>query len=121
MRTSLSTPSRFFLLATGTWLALFFLTRLILFATHLDEAGTHVLSTFAIGLLYDLVFLAYAAVPLGLYLLKLLGVLAVMAVVLSVVLSRAVAAPVKAPVPPVRKRLAGFALLLGRAPKGPLP
>lgn len=69
MRIYPSAPARFLLLATGTWLALFFITRLVLFTTHLDEAGNHVVATFATGLLYDLAFLTYAAVPLGLYVL----------------------------------------------------
>lgn len=185
MRIHSSAPARFLLLATGTWLALFFLTRLVLFTTHLDEAGHQVVATFATGLLYDLAFLTYAAVPLGIYVLlcpprlwrarghrwflqglmtlsifvmlfvavaewlfwdefgvrfnfiavdylvysdevlnnilesypigKLLGALAIVAIVLSVINSRAVAASIKAPTPPLRSRLAGVALLLALA------
>ncbi|PYY66473.1 sulfatase, partial [Pseudomonas jessenii] len=62
-------PMRFLLLVTGTWLAIFFLTRTVLLLTHLDEAGSGFLSVFGIGLLYDLGFIAYAALPMGLYLL----------------------------------------------------
>ena len=69
MRTFLSAPVRFLLLTLGSWLVVFFLTRLFLFATHLDEAGPHAAATFGTGLLYDLAFLAYAALPLGLYVL----------------------------------------------------
>ncbi len=69
MRIHQTAPARFLLLVTGIWLIIFFLTRLYLFATHLDEAGGHVFATFAIGLLYDLAFLTYAALPLGLYVL----------------------------------------------------
>lgn len=64
-----SGPGRFLLLATGAWLVIFSLTRALLFFTHLDEAGHQPWSLFAIGLLYDLAFLTYAALPLGLYLL----------------------------------------------------
>ncbi len=64
-----SGPGRFLLLATGAWLVIFSLTRTVLFFTHLDEAGHQPGSLFAIGLLYDLAFLTYAALPLGLYLL----------------------------------------------------
>lgn len=67
MRIYSSAPARLLLLATGTWLIIFFLTRLFLFATHLDEAGTQFFATFATGLLYDIAFLTYAAVPLGIY------------------------------------------------------
>ncbi|MDF9903119.1 UNVERIFIED_ORG: hypothetical protein OKW15_001075 [Pseudomonas reinekei] len=62
-------PLRFLLLVSGTWLAIFFLTRTVLLLTHLDEAGSGFLSVFGIGLLYDLGFIAYAALPMGLYLL----------------------------------------------------
>ncbi|MEJ6820132.1 LTA synthase family protein [Pseudomonas sp. LF-5] len=62
-------PLRLLLLITGAWLLVFFLTRTMLLLTHLDEAGGVALSVFGIGLLYDLGFLAYAALPLGLYLL----------------------------------------------------
>ncbi|WP_192562237.1 LTA synthase family protein [Pseudomonas gozinkensis] len=62
-------PVRFLLLVTGAWLVVFLLTRTVLLLTHLDEAGGVALSMFGIGLLYDLGFLAYAALPLGLYLL----------------------------------------------------
>lgn len=64
-----SGPGRFLLLATGAWLIIFSLTRAVVFFTHLDEAGHQPGSLFAIGLLYDLAFLTYAALPLGLYLL----------------------------------------------------
>ena len=62
-------PVRFLLLVTGAWLVVFLLTRSVLLLTHLDEAGGVALSVFGIGLLYDLGFLAYAALPMGLYLL----------------------------------------------------
>ncbi|UZM12009.1 LTA synthase family protein [Pseudomonas kielensis] len=62
-------PMRFLLLVTGLWLTIFVLTRAVLLLTHLDEAGSGVVSVFGLGLLYDLGFLAYAALPLGLYLL----------------------------------------------------
>ncbi|RKS18716.1 phosphoglycerol transferase MdoB-like AlkP superfamily enzyme [Pseudomonas sp. WPR_5_2] len=62
-------PMRFLLLVTGSWLVIFLLTRTVLLLTHLDEAGSGFLSVFGIGVLYDLGFLAYAALPMGLYLL----------------------------------------------------
>jgi phosphoglycerol transferase MdoB-like AlkP superfamily enzyme len=62
-------PMRFLLLVTGAWLIIFLLTRTVLLLTHLDEAGSGFLSVFGIGLLYDLGFIAYAALPMGLYLL----------------------------------------------------
>ncbi|MBK5356412.1 sulfatase-like hydrolase/transferase [Pseudomonas sp. TH41] len=62
-------PMRFLLLVTRAWLVIFFLTRTVLLLTHLDEAGSGSLSVFGIGLLYDLGFIAYAALPMGLYLL----------------------------------------------------
>ncbi|WP_160106327.1 LTA synthase family protein [Pseudomonas izuensis] len=62
-------PMRFLLLVTGSWLVIFLLTRTVLLLTHLDEAGSGFLSVFGIGLLYDLGFIAYAALPMGLYLL----------------------------------------------------
>ena len=62
-------PARFLLLVTGLWLAIFVLTRSVLLFTHLDEAGSGFFAVYGIGLLYDLGFLAYAALPLGLYLL----------------------------------------------------
>jgi phosphoglycerol transferase MdoB-like AlkP superfamily enzyme len=62
-------PMRYLLLVTGTWLVVFLLTRIVLLLTHLDEAGGGALSVFGVGLVYDLGFLAYAALPMGLYLL----------------------------------------------------
>ena len=69
MRFTLSAPLRYLLLLTTTWFAVFLLTRSVLLISHLNEAGSNPLSIFGIGLLYDLSFLAYAALPLGLYLL----------------------------------------------------
>ncbi|MFY0730403.1 LTA synthase family protein [Pseudomonas sp. NFX15] len=62
-------PMRLLLLVAGAWLAIFFLTRTVLLVTHLNEAGSGFLSVFGIGLLYDLGFITYAALPMGLYLL----------------------------------------------------
>ncbi|BBP57714.1 LTA synthase family protein [Pseudomonas sp. St316] len=61
-------PMRFLLLITSTWLVVFLLTRTVLLLTHLDEAGGVAFSVFGTGLLYDLGFLAYAILPMGLYL-----------------------------------------------------
>ncbi|QTH13080.1 sulfatase-like hydrolase/transferase [Pseudomonas corrugata] len=62
-------PMRFLLLITGAWLVVFLLTRTVLLLAHLDESGGGAISVFGIGLLYDLGFLAYAILPMGLYLL----------------------------------------------------
>ncbi|OZY39270.1 sulfatase [Pseudomonas fragi] len=69
MRLLHTAPMRYLLLLTGCWLATFLITRGVLLVTHLGEAGNNWLPVFGIGLLYDLGFLTYAAVPLGLYLL----------------------------------------------------
>ncbi|BBP66659.1 sulfatase [Pseudomonas sp. Cab53] len=62
-------PMRYLLLIASTWLVVFLLTRIVLLLTHLDEAGGGAFSIFGVGLLYDLGFLAYAILPMGLYLL----------------------------------------------------
>jgi len=69
MRLLDTAPMRYLLLLTGCWLAIFLVTRGVLLATHLPEAGSHWLPVFGFGLLYDAGFLTYAALPLGLYLL----------------------------------------------------
>lgn len=69
MHTPKSAPLRYLLLLTATWLGIFILTRATLLFTHLDEAGHAYFSVFAVGLLNDLVFLIYAALPLSLFLL----------------------------------------------------
>ncbi|AIG02375.1 MULTISPECIES: LTA synthase family protein [Pseudomonas] len=69
MRLPASAPLRFLLIITSLWLVIFFLTRLVLLATHLSESGTAFASIFGIGVLYDLSFLLYAATPMSLYLL----------------------------------------------------
>ncbi|WP_095116911.1 LTA synthase family protein [Pseudomonas sp. Irchel 3F3] len=68
MRTSLTAPWRYLLLVCSLWFGIFLLTRLILLATHLDEVHGDYLSLLFSGALYDLSFLTYAALPLGLYL-----------------------------------------------------
>jgi phosphoglycerol transferase MdoB-like AlkP superfamily enzyme len=60
---------RFLLLLLTCWLVVFLGTRAVLLGSHLTEAGGASAGIFAIGALYDLGFLAYAAFPLGLYLL----------------------------------------------------
>ncbi|MDD2053799.1 LTA synthase family protein [Pseudomonas putida] len=69
MRKPQTAPMRYLLLVTAAWMTVFLLTRTLLLLSHLDEAGGHILPIFGIGLLYDLGFIAYAALPLGLYLL----------------------------------------------------
>lgn len=54
----------------GTWLIVFFLTRLILLATHFGDVNTGVfgvLGIFGLGLVHDLSFLSYAALPMAVY------------------------------------------------------
>jgi phosphoglycerol transferase MdoB-like AlkP superfamily enzyme len=69
MRVLSSAPLRYLYLLCTSWLVVFLTTRCVLWLTHLDEAGSASLSVFAIGLLYDLAFLVYAILPLGIYLL----------------------------------------------------
>ncbi|HYQ39763.1 MAG TPA: LTA synthase family protein [Pseudomonas sp.] len=67
-----SAPLRYLLLVLGCWLGLFVLTRSALLIGHWSEAAVSLpglLGLYLTGLAYDLGFLAYAAVPLGLYLL----------------------------------------------------
>jgi len=68
MRASLPAPWRFLLLLCSTWFGIFLLTRGVLLIAHADEFSGNYLSVFVTGALYDLTFLAYAALPLGLYL-----------------------------------------------------
>ncbi|MCQ4313744.1 LTA synthase family protein [Pseudomonas stutzeri] len=63
---------RYLSLLLGLWLVAFVLTRTALLASHWQEAGTGasgLLTVYGVGLLYDLAYLAFAAVPLGVYLL----------------------------------------------------
>ena len=62
-------PLRYLSLLLACWLAIFLATRGLLLVSHWQEAGGFAPSVFIVGLLYDLGFLAYAALPLGLYLL----------------------------------------------------
>ncbi len=67
-----SAPVRYLTLLLGCWLGLFTLVRVALLATHWQEAETGLLglpSVFLTGLLYDLGFLSYAALPMGVYVL----------------------------------------------------
>lgn len=69
MRAQIAAPWRFLLLLCSTWFAIFLLTRAVLLITHADElsGSGNVFAVFANGALYDLTFLIYAALPLGLY------------------------------------------------------
>ncbi|MCO7543332.1 LTA synthase family protein [Stutzerimonas nitrititolerans] len=63
---------RYLSLLLGLWLVAFVLTRTALLLSHWQEAGTGasgLLTVYGVGLLYDLAYLAFAAVPLGVYLL----------------------------------------------------
>ena len=54
----------------GTWLIIFFLTRLVLLASHFGDVNTGVigvLGIFGLGLVHDLSFLSYAALPMAVY------------------------------------------------------
>lgn len=65
-------PLRYLSILLLAWLAVFFLTRSLLLVGHLADTGVTASSLFgiyAVGLVYDLSFLLYAAVPLLLYLL----------------------------------------------------
>ena len=67
-----SAPLRYLSLLLGCWLGLFTLTRSVLLIGHWPEAAlslTDLPGLYLTGLAYDLGFLAYAAVPLGVYLL----------------------------------------------------
>lgn len=66
-----SAPVRFLALAALLWLAVFLLTRAVLTVDHISELGGGYLTLFSVGLLYDLSFLVYALLPLGLFLLLL--------------------------------------------------
>jgi len=68
-----SAPTRFLALVALLWLIVFFLTRSVLLLGHLPEVGTAHLAVFAIGLLYDLSFLVYALLPMGVVLLLMPG------------------------------------------------
>ena len=64
-----SAAMRFVALVALLWLIVFFLTRSVLLFSHLPEVGSGHLAVFAIGLLYDLSFLVYALLPMGVVLL----------------------------------------------------
>lgn len=68
MRNTLAAPWRYLLLNCVLWFGIFLLTRFLLLITHLDEVGGNYVSIFFDGAIYDLSFLVYAALPLGLYL-----------------------------------------------------
>ena len=64
--------SRYLLWILGSWLTVFLLIRTVLLAGYVDQITMNPASLFrlyAVGLVYDLAFLAYAAIPLGLLLL----------------------------------------------------
>ncbi|MBA6114639.1 sulfatase-like hydrolase/transferase [Pseudomonas putida] len=67
MRTTLTAPWRYLLLLCSLWFGIFLLTRFILLVTHLDEVSGNYFALFFDGALYDLSFLVYAALPMGLY------------------------------------------------------
>lgn len=65
-----SAPARYIFLILGSWLVIFLFTRTALLIYYLNQIDINVaslLQLYSVGLLYDLAFLAYAALPLGLY------------------------------------------------------
>ena len=67
-----SAQLRYLSLTLTIWLALFLLTRSVLLVGHFNDAGVSVsqlLAVYGIGIIYDLAFLTFAALPLSLYLL----------------------------------------------------
>lgn len=68
MRAPLAAPWHFLILLCSTWFGVFLLTRLVLLLAHADEFSGNYFAVFFTGALYDLSFLIYAALPLGLYL-----------------------------------------------------
>ncbi len=67
-----SAPARYLFLVLSTWLVIFLFTRTALLVYHLDEVAINLaslLQLYGVGLVYDLAFLSYAALPLGLYVL----------------------------------------------------
>ncbi|UZA67632.1 LTA synthase family protein [Pseudomonas viridiflava] len=60
-------PLRLLALLSGLWFLIFLFTRLALVFSYPDESVGGYASVFGMGLLYDLSFLAYAILPLGLY------------------------------------------------------
>lgn len=65
----MSAPLRYLFLLSACWLAVFFITRCMLWLTHLDDAGDGAILTIGPGLLYDIAFLLYATLPLAVYVL----------------------------------------------------
>ncbi|HCU68070.1 MAG TPA: sulfatase, partial [Desulfomicrobium sp.] len=61
---------RFLTIILGAWLAVFSLTRLVLLASHLGDVNAGVVGLpgiFGLGLVHDLSFLSYAALPMALH------------------------------------------------------
>jgi len=66
-----SAQLRYLLIIMSAWLIVFFLTRCVLLATHLGDVNAGLLGVLVIfgqGLLHDLSFLGYAALPMAAYL-----------------------------------------------------
>jgi len=62
--------SRYLCLLIVSWLCIFLVTRTGLIISHLDQitiTPTNIIQLYGVGLIYDLAFLAFAALPLGLY------------------------------------------------------
>ncbi|PHN27136.1 LTA synthase family protein [Pseudomonas sp. ICMP 561] len=69
MKFRMSAPLHYLSLLLASWLAVFFITRCILWLTHFDDADGGAAAMIVSGFFYDIVFLVYAILPLGLYLL----------------------------------------------------
>ncbi len=62
---------RYLAIIMAAWLVVFFLTRCVLLASHIGDVNagiSTILGMFGVGLVYDLSFLSYAALPLSVYL-----------------------------------------------------
>jgi len=67
MSLSRYTQIRWLTIILGAWLIIFSLTRLVLLASHFGDVNTTlfgVLGIFGLGLVHDLSFLSYAALPM---------------------------------------------------------
>lgn len=65
-----SSEFRYLYLLLGSWLAIFILTRTGLLISHLDQitiTPANIIQLYGVGALYDLAFLTFSILPLGLY------------------------------------------------------
>lgn len=70
MLDKLTSQSRYLCLLIVSWLCIFLVTRTGLLISHLDQitvTPTNIFQLYGVGLIYDLAFLAFTALPLGIY------------------------------------------------------